>query len=91
MRYFAGLNLQDVWIFLFPALIFIMVLALALGFSHVRNRDSGRRKHTVNRNFPEGISEKRAPFPMAMALIIAGTILWGFLYILVNGLLGVKI
>ncbi|MBU4319230.1 MAG: hypothetical protein KKF30_18380 [Proteobacteria bacterium] len=91
MRYFAGLNLQDVWVFLIPALVFIMVFALGLGFSHIRNRDSGKRKQTVIRDFPDGISERNAPFPLIMTLIIAGTILWAILYILLNGLPGVKI
>jgi hypothetical protein len=91
MRYFASLNLQDVWVFIIPALVFILVFALGLGFSHIRSRESGKRQHEVLRHFPDELSERNAPFPVVMVLIIAGTIAWAFFYIYFHGLHGVKI
>jgi hypothetical protein len=91
MRYFASLNLQDVWVFFIPALVFILVFALGLGFSHFRNRESGKRQHEVLRQFPDELSERNAPFPVVMVLIIAGTVVWAVLYIYFHGLHGVKI
>ena len=40
--------------------------------------------------FPR-IEDRQAPFPLALLLIIAGTVVWAFFYILVIGLWGVKI
>jgi hypothetical protein len=41
--------------------------------------------------FPEDIEDRQAPFPLSLILIIAGTVVWAFFYILVIGLWGVKI
>lgn len=91
MRYFALLNLQHVLIFLIPTLVFILVFGLGLGFSHYRTQDSARRKRAIHRAFPDGLSERKSPFPVAMALILAGTVFWAFFYIFFTGLYGVRI
>jgi hypothetical protein len=41
--------------------------------------------------FPEDIEDRRAPFPLSLILIIAGTVVWAFSYIIVVGLWGVRI
>jgi hypothetical protein len=91
MRLYELLSFQHVMLYLFPALIFIILFALFLGFSHFHGKDSKRRKREIIERFPEGIEGRDAPFPLAMALTIAGTVIWGFLYIWFTGMLGVKI
>jgi len=91
VRYFYLLNFQHIMLYLFPALIFIILLALSLGGSHFRVPDSEERKRNILHVFPEGVEDRNAPFPVAISLIVIGTVVWGVLYILMNGLLGVKI
>lgn len=91
MRLFELLSFQHVMLYLFPALIFIVLFALFLGFAHFRGKDSERRSHEIIERFPDGIEGRNAPFPLAMTLTIAGTLIWGFLYIWFTGILGVKI
>ena len=91
MRYFKLLNFQHLMLVIFPTLVFIIVFALALGFRHFKHPDSERRRKEILYTYPEGIEDKNAPFPIAMTLIVAGVVIWAFFYILLNGLLGVKI
>jgi hypothetical protein len=87
MRFFDLLNLQDVVLYLFPALVFVILFGLALAYSHFRTPRSEDRTNKIVYVFPDGIEDRRAPFPLALTLIIIGTVIWGFLYILVSGLL----
>ena len=91
MRLFALLNFQDIIIYLFPTLIFVLVFGLALSYAFFRTKRSVEKANRVCHRFPEEIEERCGPFPIALALTIAGAIIWGFLYILVIGLLEVKI
>jgi hypothetical protein len=91
MRFFELLNFQHLMLALFPTLIFIILLALALGHSHFRRPDSDERKRKIIYKYPDGIEDRNAPFPLVMTLIIAGTVVWAFFYILFYGLLKVKI
>ncbi|MFZ0132460.1 MAG: hypothetical protein WAK95_07945 [Desulfobacterales bacterium] len=91
MRFFDLLNFQDIMVYLFSALIFILLFGLFLAYSHFHTHDSEERKTRVQYRFPAGIGDRYAPFPLAMGLTIIGTVLWGFLYILFTGLLEVKI
>ncbi len=91
MRHFNMLNFQHIILYLFPTLIFMVIFGLALSFSHLRSKDSEERKKKIIYRFPEKIEDRNAPFPLSMLLIIAGTIIWVFFYILGTGLLGVKI
>ncbi len=75
----------------FPTLIFIVLLALALGHSHFKHPDSEERKQRIIYRYPEEIEDRNAPFPLVMILIIAGVIGWAFFYILLHGFLGVRI
>ena len=91
MRFYELLNFQHVILYLFPALIFMLIFYLALGYSHFHTRDSAERMDKIHSRFAEGIEDRNAPFPLVLTLIILGTVLWGFFYILGYGLLGVKI
>jgi len=91
MRFYTLLNFQHIIIYLFPTLVFIILLGLFLGQTHFITRHSERRKVEISYRFPDGIGDRNAPFPLAMALVIAGTILWGFFYILSIGIFEVKI
>jgi hypothetical protein len=91
MRYFALLNFQHVILYVLPTLVFILLFAVALGFVHLKAADSEARKRRITYRFPDGIEDRDAPFPLVMALIVAGTFIWAFFYILMNGLLGVII
>jgi hypothetical protein len=77
--------------YLFPTLIFIVMFGLALAYSHLKSDDAEERKKKIIYRFHEGIEDRNAPFPLFMTLTIAGSVIWVFFYILVTGLLGVKI
>ena len=91
MRLFELLNLQHVVLALFPALVFVFIFGLALAYSHLRTEKGEKRAKETYYVFPENIQDRRSPFPLALSLIIAGTLIWGFLYILVSGILERKI
>lgn len=91
MRYFALLNWQHVILYVFPTLVFILLFAAALGFVHLKAADSQERRRRITYRFPDGIEDRDAPFPLAMALIVTGTLVWAVFYILMTGILGVKI
>ena len=91
MRHFNLLNFQHIVLYVLPTLIFILIFGLALAYSHLQSKDAEKRKQKIIYRFPEGIEDRDAPFPLSMMLIIAGTILWVFFYILATGLMGVKI
>lgn len=91
MRFFALLSLQHVVLYVFPTLVFILVFASALGFYYVKTSDSEQRKEKIIYRFADDIEDRNAPFPLSMALIIAGTVAWMLLYIVGIGLFGVNI
>jgi len=91
MRLFALLNLQHFILYLFPAIIAVLLLALALGYTHFRGENSEEREKRVVGRYPSDIEERDAPFPLILTLVIFGTILWGAGYILAHGIYGVKI
>ena len=91
MRHFNLLNFQHIVLYVLPTLIFVLIFGLALAYSHLKSKDAEERKQKIIYRFPEGIEDRDAPFPLSMMLIIAGTILWVFFYILGTAWLGVKI
>jgi hypothetical protein len=91
MRFFDLLNLQHVELFFFPALVFVILFGMALAYAHLRTARSEERFKLTLYVFPDAIKDRRSPFPLALILIIAGAVIWGFLYILAIGLLGTKI
>jgi hypothetical protein len=91
MRFFELLNNQHVVAYFFPALLFMLVFGVGLAFAHLHSRESEQRKNEIIGRFPEELADRDAPFPLVMTLIVAGAVIWGFFYILMHGLLGVKI
>jgi len=91
MRFFALLNFQDIILYVFPALIFVILFGFALAHSHFRSKNSEERKKRILYLFPEGIEDRNAPFPIVLVLIIIGTLIWAFFYILMIGVLEVTI
>ncbi|MGD9367245.1 MAG: hypothetical protein PVH87_16215 [Desulfobacteraceae bacterium] len=91
MRFFGLVNFQHVMGYIFPTLIFMVVFGVGLAFAHLHTKDAEARKTRIVGRFAEDIEDRNAPFPLVMMLIIAGAVIWGFFYILMHGLLGVKI
>jgi hypothetical protein len=91
MRFFSLLGFQDIVLYLFPTLVFIIVFGTGLGFTYFRSKDSEARKQEIHHRYPEGIEGRNAPFPLVMTLIMAGTIAWMLCYILGIGFLKVRI
>lgn len=91
MRFFTLLSFQHVVLYLLPTLIFIIVFGTGLGYSHFHSKNSEARKREIHTRFAENIEDRNAPFPLCMALILAGTIAWMLCYIFGIGLLGVRI
>ena len=91
MRYFELVNIEHFVLYLFPSLAFICLFAIGLGFYYIRRKDSKKRMEKIIETFPGGIEGRDAPFPLVLILTIAGTIIWTLAYIILTGLLGVKI
>lgn len=91
MRYFELLNYQHMMAALFVTLLFMVVFGIGLAYTHFVSPDAEARKKTIIGRFADGIQDRNAPFPLMMMLIIAGAMTWGLFYILMHGLLGVKI
>jgi hypothetical protein len=91
MRIFEVLNIQHFVMYLFPALAFIVIFAAGLGYFYVRRRASEEHLSRIIEKYPGGIEGRNAPFPLVVSLIIAGTLVWSLLYIILIGLLKVKI
>jgi len=64
---------------------------VALAYTHFRTKDCEEREKGAYHKFLGEIEERNEPFPLVLILIIVGTVLWAFFYILATGLLGVKI
>ncbi|MFH1487840.1 MAG: hypothetical protein ABII06_02965 [Pseudomonadota bacterium] len=91
MHYFYLRDIQHFVLYLFPALLGVFVLAAGLGYSHFRRPKSGEEDTHVHHIYADGIVDAKGPFPLVLILIIAGTVLWAFFYILFLGLMGGKI
>jgi hypothetical protein len=91
MRIFDILNIQHVVLYLFPTLAFILIFAAGLGYVFLRRGTSEGRLTRIIEEYPGGIEGRNAPFPLMLTLIIAGTVIWSLLYIVLTGLLKVKI
>lgn len=91
MRLFALLNFQHIMAWVFPTLLFMVVFGVGLAFAHLHSADAQRRKQEIVGRYREGIEDRNAPYPLVVMLIIAGTVIWAFFYILMHGVLGVKI
>jgi len=91
MRYFELLGIQHFVMYLFPAVAFVALFIIGLGFYHFQRKDSAARESRIIEQYPGGIEGRNAPFPLVLYLIIAGTVVWVLAYIILIGVLGVKI
>lgn len=91
MHYFELRNFQHFILWLFPTLLFVVVFAIGLSRMHFRQKDSDTQMEKIEHSYPGGIEERNAPFPLVLTLILFGTVLWGFLYIILYGILEVRI
>jgi hypothetical protein len=91
MRFFELMSYQHFFMYLFPALLFIIIFGLFLAYTHFISQDSERAKKDILYRFPEGYEDRQAPFPLGMTLVIIGTVAWVVFYILAIGIYGVVI
>ena len=91
MRLFHLLNFQHTMAWLFPTLIFMVVFGVGLAYTHLRDERSEERLKTITGRFADDLEERDAPFPLVMLLIVAGTFIWGFFYIVLHGVWGIRI
>jgi hypothetical protein len=91
MHYFELRNFQHLVLYFFPTLLFVVVFGIGLSRMHFRQKDSEAKMHKIVHSYPGGIQERNAPFPLVLILILFGTILWGLLYIILYGVLGIRI
>jgi len=91
MRYFEVLNIQHFVMYLFPTIAFIALFITGLGFYHIHRKDSAEREARIIERFPQGIEGRNAPFPLITYLVIIGTVVWVLAYIILIGVLKVKI
>jgi len=91
MRYFEILGIQHFTMYLFPAIAFIALFVIGLGFYHINRKDSAARESRIIERFPGGIEGRNAPFPLIAYLVIFGTIIWVLAYIILIGVLKVRI
>jgi hypothetical protein len=91
VHFFELRNLQHFVLYLFPALISVFLIGAGFAFMHFRGKDSREKEKRPHYTFLGEIEERNEPFPLVLILIIAGTVLWAFFYILAIGLLEVKI
>lgn len=85
MRFYHLLNVQHVMIYVFPTLVFILMLALSLAYACFKTKASESRKKTILYDYPDGLQRKNGPFPVVMMLVIVGTIAWAVGYIFMAG------
>jgi hypothetical protein len=90
MRFFELLNFQHVMGYLFAGLLFLVLFWAGLAARHFRGKVADHRQDMLT-DHRDLIQETDPPYPLLFILIIAGAVLWGFFYILMHGLLGVKI
>ena len=76
MHFFDLRSFQHLVLFLFPTLIFILMVAAALKKVHFRTRNSERRFREIRHVFPGGIGDRDAPIPLGPILLIVGFLLW---------------
>ena len=91
MHYFEVRNIQYFVMYFFPGLLAVFLIGVGLAFTHFRSRDSVEQDKEALYEFPGGVRDARNPFPLILLLVIVGTVIWAFFYILAMGLFEVRI
>ena len=91
MRYFPLAGLQEVFLFLFPTLVLVVLLYVAFARTRFRGKDSDDREEKIIHTYSDEIQERDTAFPLFLLLIILGFVLWTIFYTFGNGYLEVKI
>lgn len=91
MHYFELRNFQHLMLSLLPTLLFVVLFGIGLSYMHFKHKDSDTKMRKVVHVYPGGIEERNAPFPVILTLVLFGTVLWGLLYIILYGVLEVRI
>ncbi len=86
MRFFELLNTQHVLAMIILTLIFAVVFGVTLWVLPMLGPRSRVSNLKVVQRFADGIAKADGPFPMVIALIVGGTVLWALYYILYYGL-----
>ena len=86
MRFFELLNTQQVLAMTLLTVIFAILFGVTLWVLPMFGPKSRVSNIKTIQQFADGIEKADGPFPMIMALIIGGTVLWGIYYILFYGL-----
>ena len=91
MRFFELLNFQHMLGSVLVPLIFMVLFGIGLSLLPlVSSKGKSEPAHEAH-EFNDNISEGDGPFPMIMALIVAGTLLWALFYTLWYGFSDVKL
>jgi hypothetical protein len=85
MRFYELLNFQHVVGSMIIPLIFIILFAVGISFMPLINSKDKQSEKKVIQVFNDDIQKAEGPFPLIMALIIAGTVIWGVFYIFYYG------
>ena len=90
MRFFELLALQHVVALVLTPLIFLVLFYLGLGYraTLAPRNDSGEEEL---QHFNDGIAKANRPYPLIITLVILGTFLWAFFYILFYGISEVRL
>lgn len=91
MRFFPLEGFRDIILFLFPTLIFMILMYVGWSRSYFKSKDSAEREKRIYHSYPDGLEDRNAPFPLILFLIIVGYVLWAVFYMLGIAILGVKI
>ncbi len=91
MHFFELRNFQHFMLYLFTSLLFVVIFGIGLSRMHFKQKDSAEKMEKIVHTYPGGIEERNAPFPLVLTLTIFGTVLWGLLYIILYGVLEVRI
>ena len=86
MRFFELLNTQHVLAMITLTLIFAVLFGVTLWVLPMFGPRSRVTNLKAVQQFADGIEKADGPFPMIIALIVGGTVLWAMYYILYYGL-----
>lgn len=86
MRFFELLNFQHMMASLLIPLIFMVLFSVGVLLLPLVSSNGKKEVSQETHTFNDNISEGDGPFPMIVALIITGTVLWAVFYTVWYGL-----